>query len=198
VLHGYVIPGNDNLVRVELLGEDGRLMERRLFRLFTSSKWAYLSMEIPFEIKSAAEVARLEISTQDAYGRVSAVNSVRLLLLQAGYAEINPPGNLDERLLLVSPSPGTRISNGTLRVSGQMRPFNDQPLVIELVKTNGEVVGSKMVAIQPAPDGSAIAFEAKIIYTISAATWVRLTLRQSDERIGGTMYLYSREVYLNP
>jgi hypothetical protein len=149
-------------------------------------------------VQAAAEVARLQISTQDQYGRLSALNSVHLLLLSAGFTEINPPGNLDERCTLDMPSPGTRISKGTQAVSGQMRPFNSQPLVIELVTSSGAVVGSKMVAIQPAPDDNYIPFEADISYNITAATWARLTIRQSDDRIGGTMYLYSREVYLNP
>jgi len=197
-LHGYVIPGYDNLVRIELYGEDGRLLARQLFRLYTSGKWAYLAVDIPFEVQAAAEVTRLQISTQDQYGRISALNSVRLLLLSAGYAEINPPGNLDERCTLDKPSAGMYISKGMLAVSGQMRPFNDQPLVIELVTPSGAVVGSKMVAIQPAPDYGAVPFEAEISYSLPTAAWVRLTLRQSDERIGGTMYLYSREVYLNP
>jgi len=197
-LHGYVIPGYDNLVRIELYGEDGRLLYIKLLRLYTSGKWAYLAIDIPFEVQAAMEVARLQISTQDQYGRASALNSVRLLLLSAGFAEINPSGNLDERCTLYTPSPGMRISKGTLAVSGQMRPFNSQPLVIELVTSSGAVVGSKMVAIQPAPDDNYIPFEADISYNITAATWVRLTIHQSDERIGGTMYLYSREVYLNP
>lgn len=193
-----MIPGYDNLVRIELYGEDGRLLARELLRLYTSAKWAYLAIDIPFEVQAAAEVARLQISTQDAYGRISVLNSVRLLLLSAGFAEINPSDNLDERCTLDTPSPGTRISKGTLTVSGQMRPLNDQPLVIELVTVSGAVVGSKMVAIRPAPDDSAVPFETEISYSIPVATWVRLTIRQSDERIGGTMYLYSKEVYLNP
>jgi len=193
-----VIPGYNNLVRIELYGEDGRLLMRELLRLYTSGKWAYLAVDIPFEVQAAAEVARLQISTQDAYGRVSALNSVRLLLLSAGFAEINPPGNLDERCVLDAPSPGTRTSKGMLVVSGQVRPFNSQPLILELITTSGAVLGSKMVAIQPTPDDNYIPFEADISYSIPAGTWVRLTIRQSDERIGGTMYLYSREVYLNP
>ena len=197
-LQGYVIPGYDNLVRIELYGEDGRLLARQLLRLYTSGKWAYLAIDIPFEVQAAAEVARLQISTQDLYGRASALNSVHLLLLSAGFAEINPPGNLDERCMLDTPSPGTRISKGTLTVSGQMRPFNSQPLVIELVTSSGAVVGSNMIAIQPTPDDNYIPYEADISYNITAATWVRLTIRQSDDRIGGTMYLFSREVYLNP
>jgi hypothetical protein len=197
-LQGYVIPGYDNLVRIELIGEDGRLLARQLLRLYTSLKWAYLNVEIPFEVQAAAEVARLQVSTQDAYGRLSALNSVRLLLLSAGFAEINPPGSLDERCVLDSPLPGARLSAGTLTVSGQMRPFNDQPLVIELITSSGAVVGSKMVAIQPAPDDRAVPFAAAIGYSVTSATWARLTLRQSDERIGGTMYLFSREIYLTP
>ena len=197
-LHGYVIPGYDNLVRIELYGEDGRLLALQLLRLYTFGKWAYLAIDIPFEVQAAAELARLQVSTQDQYGRATALNSVSIVLFSAGFAEINPPGNLNERCTLDTPSPGTRISKGTLAVNGQMRPFNSQPLVIELVTSSGAVVGSKMVAIQPAPDDNYIPFEADISYNITAATWVRLTIRQSDDRIGGTMYLFSREVYLNP
>ncbi|MBA4380523.1 MAG: hypothetical protein C0393_07615, partial [Anaerolinea sp.] len=197
-LHGYVVPGYDNLARIELYGEDGRLLARQLLRVYTSVKWAYLSVDIPFEVQAAAEVGRLQISTQDQFGRTSLLTSVRLLLLSAGYEEINPPGNLDERCSLDSPSPGTRVSKGKLTVSGQMRPLNSQPLVIELITATGAVVGSKMIAIQPAPDDSYLPIAAEITYAIPAATWVRLTIRQSDERIAGTIYLFSQEIYLTP
>lgn len=197
-LRSYIVPGYDNLTRIELYGEDGRLLARQLLRVYTSMKWAYLSVDIPFEVQAAAEVARLQISTQDQYGRISMLTSVRLLLLSAGYEEINPPGNLDERCSLVSPSPGTRVSKGKLTVSGQMRPLNSQPLVIELITATGAVVGSKMVAVQPALDDSYLPFADDITYGIPAATWVRLTIRQSDERIAGTIYLFSQEVYLTP
>ncbi len=197
-LHSYVVPGYDNLARIELYGEDGRLLARRLLRLYTLAKWAYLSVEIPFEVQAAAEVARLQINTQDQFGRPRALISVHLLLLSAGYEEINPPGNLDERCVLESPSAGTRVSKGKLTVSGQMRPLNSQPLVIELITPSGAVVGSKMVAVQPAPDGGYIPFTVDLTYSIPSATWVRLTIRQSDERIAGTMYLFSQEVYLIP
>jgi len=119
-------------------------------------------------------------------------------LLSAGYEEINPPGNLDERCLLKSPLPGTRVSKGKLTVSGQMRPFNSQPLIVELITSKGAVVGSKMIALQPAADDSYLPFAAEITYAIPAATWVRLTVRQSDERIAGTIYLFSQEIYLTP
>ena len=197
-LRSYIVPGYDNLVRIELYGEDGRLLARQLLRVYTSGKWAYLSVDISFEVQAAAEVARLQISTQDQFGRISALTSVRVLLLSAGFEEVNPPGNLDERCTLDTPSPGMRVSKGTLTVGGQMRPFNSQPLIIELITSSGAVVGSKMIAVQPAPDDSYIPFKADITYSIPAAAWVRLTIRQSDDRIGGTMYLYSREIYLNP
>ncbi|MDI6769893.1 MAG: hypothetical protein QMD04_09470 [Anaerolineales bacterium] len=197
-LLSYIVPGDDNLTRVELYGEDGRLLARQLLRVYTSGKWAYLSVEIPFEVTAAAEVARLQISTEDQFGRIQALTSVRLVLLSAGYEEINPPGNLDERCLLESPSAGARVSKGKLTVSGQMRPFNSQPLIVELITSKGAVVGSKMIALQPAADDSYLPIAAEMTYAIPAATWVRLTVRQSDERIPGTIYLFSQEVYLTP
>jgi len=38
----------------------------------------------------------------------------------------------------------------------------------------------------------------QIPYSVTKYTSVRLTLRQPDERIGGTFYLYSQEINLSP
>ena len=197
-LRGYVIPGYRNLVRIELYGEDGRLMVRKLSPLYTEFKWAYLSMDITFETHAAAELGRLQISVEDQDERVIALTSVHLLLLPEGFDEINPPGKLDERCVIFLPLAGFQAGGGNLSVAGKVRPFNSQPLIIELTIPGGNVVGTRLVSVTPAVDDSYITFSTDVPYTVFAATEGRLSVRQLDDRIPGTMYLYSQEILLSP
>lgn len=197
-LFGYAIPGYNNKGRVYLYGEDGRLLASELLQLNAAFTWAFFNLTLPFEIQAAGELARLTISTQDQYGRLIAVNSVHLILLSEGFSVINPPGDLKERLILNKPVPGRRIAGGTVTVAGEMRPFNSLPLVVELVGRDGNIIASKLVATSPTPDDSYVPFQIDMPYSISYGAWARLVIRQPDERIGGTMYLYSWEVYLSP
>jgi hypothetical protein len=196
--YGYAIPGYGNKGNVELYGEDGRLLASQLLQLNTAYKWAYFSWALPFEVKAAGELGRLTMSIKDQYGRVTALYSVHLLLLSEGFSIVNPPGNLRERCVIEQPVAGRRISGGSLTVAGKIRPFTSQPLALELVRRDGSVIDSQMVAISPAPDNSYVPFSVDLPYSISGGTWALLVVRQPDQRIAGTMYLYSQEIFLNP
>ena len=197
-IYGYAIPGYDNKGRVFLYGEDGRLLASEVLQLNTAFTWAYFYWKLPFEIQAAGELARLTMSTQDQYGRLMAVYSVHLILLPDGFSIINPPGGLKERCVIEQPAPGRRIAGGMLEAAGEVRPFNSLPLVVELVARDGNVIASQLAAASPVPDDSYVPFHVDLPYSVSTGTWALLVVRQPDDRIGGTMYLYSREVFLNP
>ncbi len=197
-VRGYVIPGYNNRVRVELFGEDGRLLARQVTGVYTSTTWAYLSVDLRFEIGAAGELGRLTVSTEDGLGRLQALSSVHLLLLSDGEDVINPPEPPYERCLLSWPLPGGQVSGSVLLVEGQFRPLNRQPLVIELVSESGGVIATRLVAVEPAADDSYVPFAIDLPYLIEAPMWARLVVRQPDERIPGTMYLYSQEIALYP
>jgi len=109
-VRGFVIPGYNDRIRVELFGEDGRLLVREVMTLYTSAAWGYVSVDLDYEIHAAAELGRLSISTEDEYGRTVAVDSVRILLMQEGELLPYPMANLDERCLLAWPPPGAEVS----------------------------------------------------------------------------------------
>jgi hypothetical protein len=196
--YGYAIPGYNNKGRVTLYGEDGRLLASEVLQLNAVYTWAFFNLTLPFETQGAGELARLSISTQDQYGRLTALYSVHLILLPERFSVINPPGDFKERCVLDKPVAGRQNAGGTVTVTGKMRPFNSLPLVVELVTRDGNIIASKLVATSPAPDDSYVPFQVDVPYSISYGTWALLVVRQPDERIGGTMYLYSREVYLRP
>jgi hypothetical protein len=197
-VRGYAVPGHDKKGSLDLYGEDGRLLASQLLQLNTPYKWAIFYWEISFLPNSVGELGRLSLSTQDEYGRINAVNSVHLLLLSEGSSIITPPGNLQERCVIEKPAAGQRLSGGLLRVSGKMRPYNNLPLTVELVSRDGQVIGTGLVPISPAPDGGYVPFRADIPYRIPYSLWALLVVRQLDDRISGVMYLYSQEIFLNP
>ena len=197
-VYGYAIPGFNNRGFLTLNGEDGRLLDSKVIYLYTANTWAYFNILLSYKIQVVGELARLTISTQDQYGRLTAVYSVHLILLTEGSSIINLPGNLKERCVIDKPVPGRRIAGGKLTVTGVMRPFNSLPLVVELISRNDKIIASQLVTISPASDDSYVPFQIDLPYSISSGTWALLVVRQPDERIGGMMYLYSREVYLSP
>ncbi len=197
VFYGYAIPGYNSKGVIELIGEDGSLLASELLQLNTFYKWAYFYWTLPFQARGAGELARLTLTTRDEHGRPTAVQSVHLILLPDGFEVINPPGDLSERCVIESPAAGKRVSGGTVSVSGEMRPYNSLPLIVELVAGDGSVLASQLVPIQP-NYGYYVPFQVTLTYSVSEYTPVLLTISQPDERIGGTMYLYSQEINLNP
>lgn len=202
-LNTYLKPGLDGRVQIELLGEDGRLLLRNVYSYLAEVKRTYLTESLPFEIRQVGEAARLQISTFDSFGRLLAFNSVDVILLSFGEDDVNPAGSLLERVLITEPLPNKLIQGGTLIVSGKVHLANNQPLLIELTTAKGQVVGYRQAGVDSGeiddPIGDYVPFRAEVPYTVTAPTWVRLSVRMnSDAVINGPIYLTSQEILLSP
>src|SRR5215216_4574008 len=98
-----IVSGESEKIQIDLYGEDGRLLSRNLKQVRTSRDGVDQSIKIPFEIRAAAELGRITVSTKDKAGRLQALNSVRVLLLFSGKNEITPPGTPSPPVRLFSP-----------------------------------------------------------------------------------------------
>ena len=193
----HVDPNYAGLTRVELIGEDGRELYRKVFRTYSNvGYFTRVDEKVTFELKGAAEMARLQISTYDAKGNMLAYNSVRLMLFSAGENQFNPPYPAQDRVGLRLKREA-EITGGTLNFQGEINPINDTPLIIELFDEQGRIVGSRLLQLAPA-DGKFQIFTASIPYQVTERIPVRLVLRQSDDRISGLAYLYSLPIFLSP
>jgi len=197
IVYGYALPGYHNKGRVDLYGEDGRLITSEVLQLNTSYKWAYFYWPLPFTTYAAGELGRLSLSTLDQYGRITALNSVHVLLLPEGESVVNPPGDLRERCILEQPVAGMQYKGGVLTVSGKILPFNNLPLKVELVGRDGSLANSQLVPITPSGTDF-IPFRVDMPYSLVRRDWELLTVSQYDDRIGGLMYVFSQEFYLTP
>ncbi|MGB7874887.1 MAG: hypothetical protein WBL25_10925 [Anaerolineales bacterium] len=191
-----VVSGDSELVQVDLQGEDGRLLARKLQRVPTWPGGYYVSLKIPFEIRAAAEVGLVTISTKDDFGRLQSQLGMRVLLLSIGKDEITPEGDSSERAIFYDPPREDAVAqDGVLNVDGRIRPSNDQPVILELIDPEGKTVGLRVLDFDGTNEQL---FSTTIPYKVSEPTQARLVLRQDDDRLDGYIYLYSQEISLNP
>lgn len=192
-----VVAGESDVIQIDLLGENGRLLARKVERMDRNLGGTYDSLKIPFEIRAAAETALLQVSTKDQYGRMQALNSVPVILLSSGIDEETPPGNLIyERCVLKSPPPkDAAVAGGVLVVEGHMWPYNRQPLILDLILPDGRITGSRIVNMNGLDPQN---FSTTIPYKVKEPMLARLSVRQDDLVLGAPVYVYTQEVWLNP
>ncbi|HNT23172.1 MAG TPA: hypothetical protein PKM21_02315 [Anaerolineales bacterium] len=180
-------------------GQQPRLLLRDLHNFVSEPlSFIYLADEYEFELSRLSEVGQLRISTFDAQDRPVAVASVDLLLLQVGENEINPPGDLMQPIVIREPAPNHLIQGGKLTISGLARLSEISILNIELVTTNGKVVGTSDIYLTGGEDGNYAAFNSTINYLVTETTWARLIVKETGRRIVGIRQLASFEILLSP
>lgn len=189
----------NSVVHFELLGEDGRLLMREV-RSYQSpqTEWINLESEVPFGINGNEEPGRMKISVEDEHGRLESVSSVDLILLSGGVQELITPADLLENIVLESPPANHLIQNGKMRVSGLARTRSDQPLRIELVSSDGRIVGTRQVSVTHSEDTSYGTFAIDVPYTVNSTQSVRVQIWEPGDRIPGVVNLSSVEVLLAP
>ncbi len=199
-LYTYLQPGAGGKVRIELLGEDNRLLARqiRTLNFVPVGAWAVMSLDLDFEIAATAEEGRLQISVDDEYKRTVALNSVPLILLSVGEADIIPPQDVLAPIILREPTKRTLIQGGKLQISGLARVSSDKPLLARLITTQGAEVGMRLVDVsEPVVNGYGT-FSAEISYSITNPMRVLLVVSEGDEVINDIIHLTSLEVMLSP
>lgn len=200
-LEALISPGDDSLVHIDLIGEDGRTIVSEVldFRNYDAKNF-YITPEIPFTINSAAELARIVVYTYDMFGQRISLVSVDVLLLQLGGSDIAAPLVEFEPYLVTTPREGTLISGGTVSVDGAARVINDRPLIIELINEEGAIVGSAEVLVsQPSDTLVHVPFQVSVPFIVTHRTRVRMSIRQeSATRIPGTVWMSSTILFLDP
>lgn len=199
-IYTYLQPGAGGRVRVELLGEDNRLLAReiRVVDLVPVGAWAVMTMDLDFEIAATAEAGRLVISVDDEVGRTVALNSVPLILLSVGDADITPPRDVLQPIIIHEPTKKTLIQGGVVRVSGLARMHGDQPLRVRLVAADGREVGMRLASVsEPVLDGYG-EFAIEVSYSVDEPMPVLLQVTEGDNGINDIIHLSSIEVILSP
>ena len=192
-----LVAGESGVVQIDLFGEDGRLLGRNIERVTRNTSGVYRSLKIPFEIRAAAEKGLIQVTTKDQYGRIQALNSLRVILLSSGVNEITPPGNLiyERCVLFAPPVKDAAVSGGVVTVEGRMWPFDNSPIFLDLIQSDGKIVGSRIVNMIGSDPQN---FSTTIPYKVKDPQPARISVRQMDNALGWPIYIYTQEIMLNP
>ena len=202
-LQVILVSGESEIVQVDLLGEDGRILQRVLERVKRNPAGNYRSFEISFEIRAVSEKGYIRISSKDDHGRIQALNTLPVLLYSIGSGQINPLGNMIyERVMFEGLEDGDEIRGGVLNLKGRLWPFNDQPVFIDLFLPDGKVASSRVLEFNGIDTQ---AFETTLPYKVTEPTLARLSIHQdnldldvSDPDLKKYIYVYTMEVMLFP
>jgi hypothetical protein len=199
ILRAAVKPNSDSIVRIELLGEDGSLLMRDV-RGYQNldNEWISLGSEIAFGINGVAEAGRLQISIEDEQGRLQSVSSVDLILQSVGNQDLYLPQDQLEDIYLESPKSNRLIQDGTMRVSGMARTRSAQPLRIEILTSDGRIVGTRQVTVIPSTDYSYGTYVIDVPFTVDKTNRALVQVWEPGDRIPGIVNLSSVEVLLSP
>lgn len=202
-LQTILVAGESERVQVDLLGEDGRLLQREIRKLSRNTLGIFVKFELSFEIRAVTESGYIRISTKDDHKRIQALNTMPVLLYSVGSQQINPVGNtIYERIAIDGLKEKADFYAGQVGLKGRIWPFNDQPFFVELLDIDGRPISSRVLnmnGIDTQP------FETSLPYKVSEPTVARLVFRQDnpllvvpDAELGTLAYVYSIEVTLNP
>lgn len=198
-IEAYAQPGDENRIFVELIGENGQVIASEILKFQNYSRfWAPVNLNVFFQLEKAAEYSRLQIHTQDQFQRTIALSSTHLILQSEGLNRVYDNTILYERCVIHSPRMNEVIAGGDLIVDGGFLPFNDQPILIELINKSGLVVNSKYFQFQTGSSDHFQAFKIDIPYQVDIRTPIRLTISQEDGRIPGNLYVYSQLISIEP
>lgn len=180
LVQAEVFPGAGNLVSMQLLGEDGRLIHDQLLKLSTAeSGWSNLIEEIKFEIPSAGESAMLVLTTHDEFDRPITQTAVQVFLMQIGKSDINAYDFIKQPFIVQSLKDEAVIKGGVVHVSGFAHAYNSNPIIIELLTESGGVMETAIVKLpRGAEKLNYVPFSADIPYNVGIETPVRMTIRQ--------------------
>jgi hypothetical protein len=193
-------PGEDGLIRIELLGHDNRLIFRRLLNYADyQTKTMLIEQEIPFEVRSD-EPARLQVVLEDRKGKANFLTSVQLTLLQIKGSETAGESPVNPRIKIDMPEPASSVKGEDLVVKTGIKPVNDTPVVVEVLASDWHTLTSKIVKISiPADQTAFTPINVKLPYRTGSRLPVTIRIRQeSNNLITGPVFMWSEKVTLTP
>jgi hypothetical protein len=193
-----MVASQGKLVRIELYGEDGRLLARYV-RPYTEA-WdiARLATKLDYEISAAGELGRLVISVEDNFGRLLEVNSVDLILLSKGMTDLTPATAVWQRIIIEEPLAKALIQGGKLIVSGRALPSKDQPLKAVIIGEDGKILGQRLAAVTRSNPGDYGTFIAEVPYSVTDLTQALLVIYEDGGPISTYTLLTSQPIILAP
>lgn len=153
---------------------------------------------VPFSVTGERQ-GFIQVYTQSPRdGGITHLNSVGVVLAEAGLVEIVPGSPHPEDIHILSPQTGETISGGVAHVEGIGLASFENTLVISILNADGITIAEQPVMVA-APDwGMPGPFSAEVPYTVGVSQPGRIVVRDISPAFGGDSHLASVEVNLAP
>jgi len=187
-------------VEIKLIGEDGRVITESIVYLnnIPGNLGSFIT-EIEFTTPMFAEAARLEVHNFSTInGELDHSTSVNLTLLSIGTARIYFVLLGPEKLEIDFPRGGDTIEGGEVTIQGRGWVDSDTALMVEIIGTGGEILGSRLVKLDSYEIGVAETFELSVAYQIDEAQQARIAIYERSTNVPGIMHYTSISVQLIP
>lgn len=198
-IRANLFPGPRGRIRVEILGEDGRSLSRKVlvWALSDNVKQSIQTL-LYFEVEGVAEAGRLIISVDDEYGRLKALSSAEVILLSEGLREASFSTDMQERILILNPQPEAVVASGSIEISGLALPQSERPLSVQIIASDGRVLGfGQVYPVQPEGYDYSV-FSIQIEAAVTVRQWVQIAIGETSLRVPGDVHYSSFEVVLAP
>jgi hypothetical protein len=192
-LSALLQPGLDGAISIQLMDLQGRLRFAQVLTL----NGPQLDLDVPFEISRESGQAQLTISTLDKYGRIQALNSVSLVLLHDGEANI-VEGASDAYIVIDAPHLGDDISAEKLVATGRVLSQPGRPLNVQLITRAGKVLAFSEVYPTYVAGEAYGSFELEFNLNLDEPTWVQLAVSENAGTPFGMAHFKGVEVLLKP
>jgi len=186
-------------LRLELFGNDERLLSRRLMELADVSGYpGSLALELDYEVRQPAERGWLRLVILDEHLRLLAVDSLELNLLSEGRTKASPSSDIAPDIVIQSPAMHSRVSGGVVQVSGTIAAGVELPLRVQLVDADGKVVGQRLAGGKLQNGREITVFSADVSYLVSKPTAVRLLVFEEGKDLRQVLAASSLELVIYP
>jgi hypothetical protein len=199
-VYGRGGPSYNGRVHIKLVGEDGRIIhDQTTVLLAYPGNAGNFVLTLDFDTPWVAELARLEVSTEDTRTtRMDQLVSVDLILLSAGSPRIRPGLHGPDRLAILWPKDGAVVEGGTIPVRVGGWTSSGRPVTVDLVDRSGQSLWSSQVRLNAGETGTLEALELEIPYAIPYSRYVRLAIYEEATDMPGTLHYSSIELWLRP
>jgi hypothetical protein len=199
-VEGFGGPSQNNRVQLRLYGEDGRLISEGYTFLYSyPGRPGQFFATVPFNTPLVAETGWLEVrSFGDRYGLLRHLTKIQINLLSVGNEKIYPAIHGAEKLTIFSPREDTRISGGTIQLSGAGWVDAEVPLGVELLDAKGQVLATSSAVIDAPGIGQLGTFSVAVPFEVGFGQWGRLGVYERHGDVPGVIHYTSVQVWLEP
>jgi len=208
-------PGSRVVNPLQVRGEGDPVFEQTLVARLVSAEGSVLTQQpvtiqaplgergvfettIPFEVEADTSALLQVFSVSARDGGIEHLNSVGVILSAQGPEQLTTLDHEEERLVILSPAPGSDIPGGRLVVTGRGIASFEGTLLLSLLDAAGNVLAEEILTIAAPEMGQPGDFRVELTFSVAERQPGRLVLMDPLPVFDGIGHVASVPVVLLP